>query len=332
MHLPEKEANKMKFNRDKMQRLLTGSVVPLLFLVIVAIAIPISKFSANYLVDQIVTRLVRNSFLVLSLLIPIMAGMGINFSMALGSMAGQIGLVFINDWGYCRSWRTIFLRYISFFLLYLCGTIIPFKSPRMLLSRGYGVRNALDLITAKGFDNILIIKFWGIKVPIGTIFIIVLLCIFTVWFRKTKLGHDMKVAASAGIPVEKTRVQSIVISTVLACYGQIIYLQNIGTLQTYNEANQSALFAAASLLVGGATVARATISNGIVGAMLFHLMFIVMPVAGKYITGQAMIGEYFMTFVSYGIVTIALILHSWKRYKDQEMDRRNVRLQTEPKS
>jgi simple sugar transport system permease protein len=69
-------------------------------------------------------------------------------------------------------------------------------------------------------------------------------------------------------------------------------------------------------------VAKATISNAIIGTALFHLMFLVMPVAGKYITGQAMIGEYFRMFVSYGVVTLALILHSWKRQKDKEMDRR----------
>ena len=80
----------MNYDKRKMGRLLTGSAVPVLFLVISIIAIPLSQFSGIYLADQIVTRLVRNSFLVLSLLLPIMAGMGINFGMTLGAMAGQI--------------------------------------------------------------------------------------------------------------------------------------------------------------------------------------------------------------------------------------------------
>ena len=353
-------------DRKKLNRLLTSSVVPLMFLIISVIAIPISKFSGVYLADQIVTRLVRNSFLVLALLLPIMAGMGINFGMTLGAMAGQIGLIFINDWGITGAPGLLLAAIIStpiaillgyfgglvlnrakgremitsmmlglfiagiyqFFLLYICGSIIPFKNPGLLLSRGYGVRNALNLNTAKGFDNLLLLKIGGVNVPVGTFLIIGLICLFTVWFKNTKLGHDMRavgqdmgVSNSAGIAVEKTRIQSIIISTVLACYGQIIYLQNIGTLNTYNGADQAALFAAASLLVGGATVARATISNAIIGTALFHLMFLVMPAAGKYITGSAMIGEYFRMFVSYGVVTIALILHSWKRQKDKEMDR-----------
>jgi simple sugar transport system permease protein len=361
----------MKFDKKKMGPLLTGSVVPLMFLIISIIAIPLSQFSGTYLMDQIVTRLVRNSFLVLALLLPIMAGMGINFGMVLGAMAGQIGLIFITDWGIKGAPGLLLAALIAtpiamvlgyfggvvlnrakgremitsmmlglfiagiyqFFLLYLCGSIIPFKSSGMLLSRGYGVRNALNLNVAKGFDNLLLVKIGGIGIPVGTFLIIGLICIFTVWFKKTKLGQDMRavgldmhVSDTAGVPVEKTRIQSIIISTVLAAYGQIIYLQNIGTLNTYNGADQAALFAAAALLVGGATVAKATIPNAIIGTALFHLMFIVMPMAGKYITGSAMIGEYFRMFISYGVVTLALVLHSWKRQKDKEMERLSFRL------
>lgn len=363
----------MNFDKRKMRRLLTSSVVPLMFLIISIITIPIAKFSGVYLANQIVTRLVRNSFLVLALLLPIMAGMGINFGMVLGAMAGQIGLIFITDWGIkgvpglllaaaVATPIAIVLGYFGgvvlnrakgremitsmmlglfiagiyqFFLLYICGSLIPFKNPGMLLSRGYGVRNALELSVAKGFDNLLLLKIGGVNVPVGSFMIIGLICVFTIWFSKTKLGHDMRavgldmnVSDSAGIPVEKTRIQSIVISTVLASYGQIIYLQNIGTLNTYNGADQAALFAAASLLVGGASVAKATIPNAIIGTVLFHLMFLVMPAAGKYLTGQAMIGEYFRMFISYGVVTLALVLHSWKRQKDKEMDRISLRTQT----
>ena len=172
----------------------------------------------------------------------------------------------------------------------------------------------------------------GVAIPIGTFLIIGVICAFTVWFRKTKFGQDMRavgqdmvVSDTAGIKVEKTRILSIIISTVLACYGQIIYLQNIGTLNTYNGADQAALFAAAALLVGGATVTKASIPNAIIGTALFHLMFIVMPIAGKNLTGSAMLGEYLRMFVSYGVVTLALVLHSWKRQKDKEMDRAFLR-------
>jgi simple sugar transport system permease protein len=96
-------------------------------------------------------------------------------------------------------------------------------------------------------------------------------------------------------------------------------------LNTYNGADQAALFAAAALLVGGATVTKASIPNAIIGTTLFHLMFIVMPKAGANITGSAMLGEYLRMFVSYGVVTTALVLHAWKRQKDKDMDRAFIR-------
>ena len=370
MPLPGKRGRNMKIDNQSMKKLLTGSAVPILFLLISAVAIPISKFSGIYLVREIVTRLSRDSFLVLALLLPVMAGMGINFGMVLGAMAGQIGLIFVTDWaikgapglvlamvigtpiaivlGYFggavlnrakgREMITsmmlgLFIAGIyQFFLLYLCGSIIPIKSPTLLLSRGYGIRNAISLDATGGFDNLLLTNIGGVAVPIGTFLIITLICIFTIWFRKTKLGQnmravgqDMTVSETAGIKVEKTRIQSIIISTVLACYGQIIYLQNIGTLNTYNGADQAGLFAAAALLMGGATVSKASIPNAIIGTALFHLMFVVMPMAGKNLTGQAMIGEYFRMFISYGVVTLALVLHAWKRQKDKEMDRAYLR-------
>ncbi len=42
-------------------------------------------------------------------------------------------------------------------------------------------------------------------------------------------------------------------------------------------------------------------------------MFIVAPKAGAAIAGDAMIGEYFRVFVSYGVITLALIMYETKK-------------------
>ena len=166
----------------------------------------------------------------------------------------------------------------------------------------------------------------------ATFILIGVFCLFIIWFRRTKLGQDMRaigqdmaVADSAGIPVERTRIIAIVISTVLACFGQIIFLQNIGTMNTYNSHDQAGMFAIAAILIGGASVSRATIANVFVGVVLFHLMFVVSPMAGKELIGQAQLGEYFRVFVSYGIIALALVLHAWKRQRDKIEARRNLR-------
>ena len=355
--------------------LLADNAVPIVFIVISAIAIPLSGFSASYLVQELLVRIGRNSFLILSLLIPIMAGMGLNFGMVLGAMAGQIGLIMVSDWAivgiprivlammvgtpiaavlgvFCGSvlnrakGQEMVTGYIlGFFIngvyqlvvLYLMGWVIPVTNPVLLLSRGYGIRNAVSLIGIRGvLDNLIPVSFpfmgGVVRIPLATLLVIAAFCFFIGWFRRTKLGQDMRaigqsqpVSDSAGIAVNKTRIIAIVISTVLACYGQIIYLQNMGTLNTYNSHDQAGMFSIAALLIGGASVSRASIANVFVGVILFHLMFIVAPMAGKNLIGQAQIGEYFRVFVSYGIIAIALVLHAWKRNRDREADRRSLR-------
>ena len=51
-----------------------NNIVPILFIIICAFCIPLSGFTPSYLLNEIVTRMGRNIFLILCLLIPIMAG------------------------------------------------------------------------------------------------------------------------------------------------------------------------------------------------------------------------------------------------------------------
>ena len=332
---------------------LRSASVPLMFILICAFCIPIAGLSPSYLANEIVTRMGRNSFLILSLLIPIMAGMGLNFGMTLGAMAGEIGLILVSDWQivgipgmvlaaiisvpisillgvFCgmilnkAKGREMITSYImSFFIngiyqlvvLYLMGSVIPIKHASIKLPRGYGIRNTVSLLSMRQkLDNLIAIKVSGIKIPVLTFIIIAVLCLFIIWFRKTKLGQDMRavgqdmeVARDAGIDVERTRIISIVISTVLAGIGMIIYLQNMGNIATYSSHSQ--------IGVGGASVDRASIGNVFLGVILFHTMFIVAPRAGAYITGDSMIGEYFRVFVSYAVITVALVMYETNKRK-----------------
>lgn len=351
-----------------------GKIVPIMFVVICAVGIYVSNAQLSFITSELFNRLVRNTFMVLSLIIPIIAGMGINFGIPLGAMAAQIGLVFSQDLGFtgiggiaiamiiatpiaillgkfsghilnkAKGREMITSMMLSFlilgiymlFLMFITGSIIPVRDKTMLLSTGYGIKNSITLETAGAIDDVLkyrielpagndYIKF---DLPVLTIIIIAILCLFIKFFKKTKLGQDMRavgfdqdVANNAGLDSDKIRVKSIVYSTVFASFGQLIYLQNIGTLATYAGQDQAALYAAASLLVGGASVVKASISNAILGTALFHLMFIIMPLAGKNLTGDAMVGEYLRTFISYAIVTVSLILHAYNRIREQKLMR-----------
>ena len=346
---------------QKILTFLGNNSVPIMFILICAYCIPASGFSAGYLLNEIVTRLGRNAFLILSLLIPIMAGMGLNFGMTLGAMAGQIALIFVADW---QIWgipglilaailsipfsvglgvfigkilnkakgREMITSYmIAFFMtgiyqlvvLYMMGSIIPIKHASIKLPRGYGIRNTVSLLQMRqSLDNLLSCTVGGVKVPVLTLILIALACLFIVWFRKTKLGQDMRavgqdmeVARDAGINVERTRVIAMVMSTVFAGFGMIIYLQNVGNFPTYTAHSQIGMFCIAALLVGGASVDKASIGNVFLGVILFHTMFIVAPKTGAAITGDSMIGEYFRVFVSYAVITVALVLYEAKKRK-----------------
>ena len=95
------------------------------------------------------------------------------------------------------------------------------------------------------------------------------------------VGQDMDVLRDAGIKVERTRIIAIVLSTVCAGIGMVIYLQNMGNIATYSSHICTGMFCIAALLVGGASVDKASIGNAFLGVVLFHLMFIVAaPSAG----------------------------------------------------
>lgn len=126
------------------------------------------------------------------------------------------------------------------------------------------------------------------------------------------VGQSRVVANAAGINVDRTRIIAMIISTVLACWGQLIYLQNIGTFSTYGAHTQVGQFTIAALLVGGASVQKATNKQAILGVILFHTLFIVAPQAGKELFNNAQLGEYFRVFVAYGVIAVSLAMHAWK--------------------
>jgi simple sugar transport system permease protein len=213
------------------------------------------------------------------------------------------------------------------------GPFIPVHSLNITISRGYGIRNTLTLDSVRqSLDRLVPLRIGTVTIPLANYLVIGLLCLFIIWFRKTKLGHDMravgqdqKTAHAAGIPVDRTRIIAIIISTILASLGQLIFLQNMGNVATYNAHRQTGFLAAAAILVGGASVSKATIPNVFIGTVLLHLMYIVVPRAGTNLFGNAMIGEYFRDAFSYGVIALALVLHAWRKRANAEADRAGLR-------
>lgn len=346
----------------KLKRVLISNIVPIAFFLLTLGAVIVAKIPPLFLVSEVVRRLSRNTFLVLALIVPVIAGLGLNFAIVLGAMAAQTALFFIVDWGIygvsgiilsiliasiiaiglgiivgktlnrAKGREMITSMILGFFangvyqlvFLFFVGSIIPYKKVEFLLQEGVGLRNTVDLYgtVAGSLNDILKINIGFIMIYVVPFLIILGLCVFLTFLLKTKLGQDLKavgqdmyVAQTAGINVDRTRIIAVVISTVLAAIGQIIYLQDIGTINTYNSHEQIGLFSIAALLVGGASTRKANIWNAIIGVILFHTLFIVTPSAGNKLFGQPQIGEFFREFIAYAVIAFALAMHGWQSRK-----------------
>lgn len=464
--------------------------VVLLFVFLCLGAAYASGASAEFIVVELFTRVSRNSFIVLSLIIPVIAGMGLNFGIVIGAMSAQIALFLVSYWGFTgvsgflgmvalatpisilfgflvgslfnqmkgnEMIGGLVLGYFAegiyqFIFLFVFGGIIAMYDPRLMISTGVGVKNTIDLmdtikyaldtipllriievgfylaliglicstmirlvkkqpiawvklilqlvavvvvyaltfvptieaflaqdrmqllsaieivcfVTAiwmvvlivmakmrekkaaaageelagppfnyiKAVVNIVLVAIvYGltyipavesvvraVKLPVMIYVCIAGLCGFNNLLMKTRLGQNMRtvgqdraIATSSGINVNKTRIIAMIFSTVLASWGQLIYLQNMGTFSTYGAHTQMGQFAIASLLVGGASIQKATNKQALLGVILFHTLFIVSPLAGQQLFGNAAVGEYFRLFVSYAVIAMSLAMHAWKK-------------------
>ena len=111
------------------------------------------------------------------------------------------------------------------------------------------------------------------------------------------------------------------LSTMIAAWGQIIFIVNIGNFATYSAHEKVSLYAIASILVGGASVEKASIKHCVIGIILFHTLFVVAPLAGKNLLGDPSYGEYFREAVSYGVIALSLILHFSDRPGNAKKDK-----------
>ena len=427
-----REQNQVKAHLEKY-------VVTYLFIALSVLFIITSGLDINYVASQLLLRLNRNAFIVLALIIPIIAGMGINFAITIGAMAAQIGLLLTISWGVTgvpgimlaaaitlplgaffgfligkllnkmKGQETIGSLILGYFangayqllFLFIFGSIIPLNSNVTIVGAS-GVQNTLNLTGSVGLytaiDGIAHVPFLlalyvfcgvlalaaaiqyfrnkitvkrliasvalaaviagvfsipavaavvngkhgrELKLPLVTWLLILALCLFNYLIMRTRLGQKFRavgqsqtVANASGINVDRTRVIAIMISTVLAGWGQIVFMQSegIGTFQTYAAHEQVGLYAGAAILVGCASIDRATNLQALVGTFLFHSLFITAQSAASAMFGNSAVGEYFRAFLSYGVIAVALIMYAWRSAKQKKAGQMNLAEQRAAKS
>jgi len=343
------------FTRGKGGAMRRINPMPLIFLCLAITGWYCSGMSGVFVINETITRFIRDGVLVLALLVPITAGMGINFAISIGAISAQIGilaviilqipgmpglllgslmaLIIAILLGYLlgrilnrvkgkEMITTIIIGFLAnglYQLIFLLGygTLIKPINQEILLSRGIGIRNMVDLIAFRNLmEQIWLCSIGSIKLPWFMICLVLFLCLTVACFMNTRtgqkfrlVGEDMAKAAALGIDADAVRIQAMMVSTVLACLGQILFLQNMGMLNVYTAHRQSDIFAAAALLAGGASIKQARVRHVILGIFLFHSLFIVSPQAGQNLFGNAALGEYFRSFIAYGTIALALVLN-----------------------
>jgi simple sugar transport system permease protein len=101
------------------------------------------------------------------------------------------------------------------------------------------------------------------------------------------------------------RTISVVISTLMGAVGIIVYQQSFGFIQLYNAPLTMPFTAIAAILIGGASVKKASMLNVMVGTFLFQGLLTMTPsVINSWL--QTDMSEVVRIVVSNGIIIYAL--------------------------
>ena len=193
--------------------------------------------------------------------------------------------------------------------------ILPYKSPNMVWGMaGKGLRTTISLegYYADVLANFLKIQIGNLVIPTGTILFFAVLALAIWAFLHTKTGTAMTAVGSnpvfakaAGINVDRIRLLSVVMSTWLAAIGILVYEQGFGFIQLYMAPFYMALPAVSAILIGGASVNKASIMNVVIGTILFQGIVTMTPTVMNNMIHMDM-SEVIRIIVSNGMILYAL--------------------------
>ena len=198
------------------------------------------------------------------------------FALVLGAVYGWL----LNKIKGGEMMIATYVGFSSVSFMCMMWLLLPYHSPTMVWGlSGKGLRTTISLegFYDKVLANILQINIGKLSIPTGTLLFFALLA-FAMWaFLHTKTGTAMTAVGSnptfaraAGVNVDKMRLLSVIMSTWLAAIGILVYEQGFGFIQLYMAPFYMALPAVSAILIGGASVNKATIGHVILGTFLFQ--------------------------------------------------------------
>lgn len=237
---------------------------------------------------------------------------GILFAIVLGFLYG----VLLNR---VKGDEMVIATYVGFFFIAFMNImwiILPFKNPTSLQGyKGEGLRVTISVkeYWQDALPSIDLTKLWkGFAIPIGMFLVFALLALLVWFFFRTKVGTAMTAVGSnpdyaraAGIKIDKMRTLSVIMSTVIAAIGIVIYEQSFGFVQLY-QAPQAFVFpSVAAILLGGAKINKASIWNVILGTFLFQGILTMTPTVINSII-KIDVSEILRIVITNGLIVYAL--------------------------
>lgn len=246
------------------------------------------------------------------------AGIAVAFlvGLALAAVLGYLYGVLLN---HVKGDEMIIATYVGFsfvFLMNIMYLILPFKNPASVLGfKGEGLRVTISI---EEYWFHILSDVWKINVskhlifPTGMILFFILMALLVWGFFKTKLGTAITAVGSnpdyaraSGISIDKMRIVSVMLSTMIAAVGMIVYQQSFGFVQMYNAPQAFVLATVAAILLGGASVNKATITHVVVGTILYQGILTMTPsVINSAINID--VSEIIRIIVSNGLIVYAL--------------------------
>ena len=213
----------------------------------------------------------------------------------------------------------LYVGFSSVSLMCIWWLLFPYyTNPKMIW--GYGGSGLRTTITTEGYWLHILDGFLAIPVtkrftfPTGTILFIALLCGLVWAFFHTKtgtavtaVGSNPDFARASGISIDSMRMKSVMMSTILAGIGIILYQQSFGFIQLYTAPLYMSFPAVASILLGGASIHKATIVHVVVGTFLYQGIVSMTPSVINSLI-QSDISDVIRIISTHGIILYALTM------------------------
>lgn len=213
-----------------------------------------------------------------------------------------------------------YVGFSSVSLMCIAWLMLPYSNPNIVMAyTGKGLKQAFAL---DNFYKNILADFLKIDlnpigvnlvIPTGSILFFALLA-FLMWaFLHTKTGTAMTAVGSnptfaqaSGVNIDRTRLLSVILSTWLGAVGILVYQQGFGFAQMYNAPFNMALPAVSAVLIGGASVNKASISNVIIGTFLFQGLVTMTPTVINNLFSVGDMSEVIRVIISNGMILYAL--------------------------